>query len=464
MVEASKDKASNGRRVLVVGAGGSVTRAFLRAMAQAAPKDLRFDLRDINEEAARSAVGLFGDERATGSRLDLFNGAELHAAASGAAFVVNGAGPFHLTAEPVRRAAIAAGADYFDIDDDVESAADALAISDLAEAAGSALFVGCGASPGLTNVLALDLVRRLDEVASIDVAWCVGDEGPVELGRSVIAHTLHMGAGHYAGWRDGTPVSRRSFATTRRLPLPGLKRQPFYECAHPEPVMLGSSFPEVRDVTCWGTLHPSPLNGVLRGVAEAERAGRIDTQGAIDFLRAAIAGRPTDRRAEKLAIDGVKRQIRAGEISRADYWLFVLNALLKRQYPTRAATAALVRGTKGGEPIELLRYIDSTPPDSPLKQMEIATGCAEAAFFLEALEGAAKGRRGCLFPERWVDPMSFYSRLDSCLPPGAGDWLGPILARTPPGGPRFSSEDSTSGWRRLSDEACPEATPPHART
>ncbi|WP_366823608.1 saccharopine dehydrogenase NADP-binding domain-containing protein [Phenylobacterium sp.] len=451
MVRGSKDKASNGRRVLVVGAGGSMTRAFLRTMAQAAPQDLRFDLRDLNEEAARSAVGFFGDERATGSRLDLFDGSELHAAASGAAFVVNGAGPFHRTAEPVRRAAIAVGADYFDIDDDVESARQALAMSAEAETAGSALFVGCGASPGLTNVLALDLVRRLDAVSSIDVAWCVGDEGPVELGRSVIAHTLHMGAGDYVGWRDGAPASRRSFATMRRLPLPGLKRQPFYECAHPEPVMLGSSFQKVLDVTCWGTLHPPPLNGMIRGVAEAERAGRIDTEGAIDFLRAAIAAQPTDRRAEKLAIEGVKRQIRAGEISRVDYWLFVLNALLKRQYPTQAATAALVRGAKGGQPIELLRYIDSTPPESPLKQMEVATGCAEAAFFLEALEDRAKGRKGCLFPERWVDPAAFYLRLDSCLPPGAGDWLGPILARTPPADPDLSSVEATSGWRLFSD-------------
>ncbi len=407
-----------------------MTRAFLRAMAHAAPTDLRFDLRDLSEEAALAAAGIFGDGRAHGSRLDLFDEPALHAAASGAAFVVNGAGPFQRTAEPVRRAAISAGADYFDIDDDVESARGALAMSAMAEQAGVALYVGCGASPGLTNVLALDLVCRLDDVEAIEVAWCVGDEGPVELGRSVIAHTLHMGAGDYDGWRNGELVKRRSFATMRRLPLPGLLRQPFYECAHPEPVMLASSFRQVRDVTCWGTLHPSPLNGVIRGVAEAERAGHIGAEAAIDFLRAAIAGMPTDPRAEKLAIGGVKRQIRDGEISWADYWFFVLNSLLKRRYPTRAATAALARGTVAGQPIELLRYIDSTPPSSPLKQMEIATGCAEAAFFLEALDRSATGNIGCLFPERWVEPAAFYRRFELCLPPGAGSWLGPVLSRS----------------------------------
>ncbi|WP_290806170.1 saccharopine dehydrogenase NADP-binding domain-containing protein [Aquidulcibacter sp.] len=455
---ARKDRERNGRRVLVVGAGGSMTGAFLRAMEQTAPPDLHFDLRDLNEDAALAAAERFGNERARASRLDLFDEPALQAAAAGAAFVVNGAGPFHRTAAPVRRAAIAAKAHYFDIDDDVESAREALAMSEDAKKVGVALFVGCGASPGLTNVLALDLVRRLDQVKSIDVAWCVGDEGPVELGRSVIAHTLHMGAGDYIGWKDGAPVERRSFATARRLPLPGLKRQPFYECAHPEPVMLGTSFPQVADVTCWGTLHPAPLNGIIRGIAEAERAGRIDTEAAIEFLRAAIAGHPTAPSSEELAMEGVRRQIREGEISRFDYWYFIFNALLKRQYPTQAATAALACGTIDGKPIELLRYIDSTSPGSPLKKMEIATGCAEAAFFLEALESGAAAKAGCLFPELWIDPAAFYRRLDSCLPPGAGDWLGPVLCRPIQDQHKHNPNAATLGWQLLHNSGRTETT------
>lgn len=417
------------RRILVIGAAGSMTTTFLRAISGAKAEALCFDLRDIDLEGAERSRAMLGHDRATAGKLDLFDAGALAAALDGAAFVINGVGPFHRTADPVRKAAITARVPYLDIDDDVESTLEARALSDDAVAAGIPIFVGCGASPGLTNVLALDLVSRLDQVDTIDVAWCVGDEGPVMLGRSVLGHTLHMGAGGYRGWRGGGLAERRSYANSRRWPLPGLGRQSFYECAHPEPVMLGSSFAGVTDVTCWGTVHPGPLNGMIKGVAEAEAAGWISYDAAIDFLRDAIAARPTDKHVEKLAMAGVRQQLERGEISRWEYCSFLVHAVLKRQYPTVAGTAALVRGSRAGRPLELMRYIDSSPAASPLKVMDQSTGCAEATFFLEALTDRARALSGTFFPEQWTDPAAFYRRFAATVPPGAGDWLGPVLER-----------------------------------
>ena len=36
--------------------------------------------------------------------------------------------------------------------------------------------VGCGASPGMSNVMAVDAAAELDTVENIDLAWVVGDE------------------------------------------------------------------------------------------------------------------------------------------------------------------------------------------------------------------------------------------------------------------------------------------------
>lgn len=437
------DWGSNTRRVVVIGAGGSMTTSFLRAIAKDAPADLRFDLRDVRPEAAESARAVLGAERASVDTLDLFDAGRLAEAVSGAAFVVHGAGPFHRTATPVRRAAIMAGARYLDIDDDVESTLEARSLHDDAVAAGVPLFLGCGASPGITNVLARDLIDRLDSVEAVDVAWAVGDEGPVLLGRSVLGHTLHMGAGDYTGWRGGAHETRRSFAATRKFPLPDLARQTFYECAHPEPVMLGASYPGIADITCWGSIHPGPLNGLIKGIAEAEAAGRISYDGAIDFLQAAIANQPTDKRAEKLAMQGVSGQLKRGEISRYEYWNFIAHALLKRQYPTVAATAAMAVGKRNGASVTLLRYIDSSPPGSPLKIMEQSTGCAEAAFFLEACTPEAAALKGVLFPEQWITPNAFYQRFDQVIPPGAGKWLGPVLEQRD-GGRDWAPADSVA--------------------
>lgn len=416
---------ANVRQVSVIGAGGDMTGRFLKGLAGEARGDLRYRLYDLDEAAAGRRSAILGNEIAQASQLDLFNDEGLASAVQGADIVINGAGPFYRTADRVRRAALAVGAAYLDIDDDVESTLAGFELDEQARAAGTPIFIGCGASPGLTNVLALDLCNRLDEVERIDVAWCVGDEGPQEPGRSVIAHTLHMGAGDYVGWRDGGQVNRTSFAVARRISLPGLERQSFYECAHPEPVMLGRAFPGVRDVVCWGSLHPGPINGVLRGIAEAEREGRLTTDEAITYLQRQIAGEPGDKIAEREALRGMREQVRRGETTRAEFFGFLVRDALKLRYKTRAGTAAIVEGHRNGQRVRLKRFINSAAPESPLKRMDVSTGLAQAAFFLEAVDHLGD-LAGCLTPEQWIEPARFYARFSVLLGVDTSAWLSPV--------------------------------------
>ncbi|MEM7729556.1 MAG: saccharopine dehydrogenase NADP-binding domain-containing protein [Pseudomonadota bacterium] len=415
----------NQMNVTVIGAAGDMTGRFLKGVAASKRDSLRFRLLDIDGAGARRAASLFPDAQVDAGTLDLYDAKALAQAVSGSDLVINGAGPFHRTADIVRRAAIAAGASYLDIDDDVESTLAGFDLDPAARDAGCALFIGCGASPGLTNVLARDLADRLDGVDRVDVAWCVGDEGPQEPGRSVIAHTLHMGAGDYMGWQGGERATRPTFVNTRHFDLPDLARQAFYECAHPEPVMLGRSFEGLRDATCFGTLHPAPINGVLRGVAEAERDGRLTEDEAIDYLQQQIAGKPGDKTAEREALRGMREQVARGEVSRGAYYGFLMRDMLKLRYRTRAATAAIVSGIKDGRPCRLMRFIDSSEADSPLKSMDVSTGLSQAAFFLEALDRIGTVS-GCLTPEQWIDPKAFYARLATQLGCPQDEWLSPV--------------------------------------
>ncbi|MFJ8660407.1 hypothetical protein [Streptomyces sp. NPDC093795] len=72
---------------------------------------------------------------------------------------------------------------YLDFDDDVESTQHALGLADKAQEAGIPLCIGCGASPGMSNVLAVDAANELDTVEDIEMFWTVGDERPASVGR-----------------------------------------------------------------------------------------------------------------------------------------------------------------------------------------------------------------------------------------------------------------------------------------
>lgn len=204
--------------IVVLGAAGQMASVTAMALIKSAPeRELR--LLDINLVALESLFGAHRSERLSLSRVDLNAQAELRASLTGAVLTIHCAGPFHKTAAPVRALCLELGIDYIDIDDDVESTLEAIALHDRAVAAGVGLFVGHGASPGFTNMLALDLMRRLDEPFSIEVAWTVGDEGKTDLGRAVAEHSMHIGAGPCLTWRDGRRVTHQSFANSLVFPM-----------------------------------------------------------------------------------------------------------------------------------------------------------------------------------------------------------------------------------------------------
>ena len=370
----------------------------VKALLKRFPDDT-FVLSDFNFPALQAMHGKTEGPMVRLVPVDIYQPDQLSEVVRGSDLVINGAGPFYKTTAVVANACIAAGADYLDIGDDIESTLDAIRLDQAAKEAGVALYIGCGASPGMTNLLAADLISRLDVVDSVEVAWVVGDEGPQDVGRAVVEHVIHIGAGDCLTWRDGKPFVSRSFVDSAVLPMGGaLGNYRVYECAHPETVTLPFSFPHIKNAWCWGGLHPQPANGLIMGVARAYRKGRITLDQACDFLMAAMAEKNGSANVWRYAVSGILGQVFRGESSMGNMVEFIVMALKKQHPPTLSGIMARVRGVSGDKPLTLSRCAPGKPGVLS-ESMANATGLPQAAFSSIVLQQKEK-RTGTIFPEK----------------------------------------------------------------
>ncbi len=400
-------------KILVLGAGGQMTSRTAKALGGKRP-ELRYRLADISEHAAGKTAEAMSNANTEVLRLDLYDHVALASAIRDADFVIHGAGPFHKTAKLVRPLCIENGVDYMDIDDDVESSLEAIELHDAAVANNAAIYSGCGASPGLTNIIARKAIDMMERADDVEVAWCVGDEENQQLGRAVIEHTMHIGAGDCVTWRDGVQVTHQSFNDSVIFPMgPALGDTRLYECAHPETVHIPNSFPSLNNVTCWGGMHPAPVNGLLKGVARAELSGDITMDEAVDFFKDMIEGRSGSWKVWRKALKGAWTQIRSRESSMGSLLSYMIRQTLGGKPDTRMGIAARVTGLRDNQEAVVTIASNDHDPGSALDSMEAATGLSQAAFMLQALDHRSQRHPGCLFPEKWADPDRFLTDLQS---------------------------------------------------
>ncbi|NYH77309.1 saccharopine dehydrogenase-like NADP-dependent oxidoreductase [Actinopolyspora biskrensis] len=397
------------KKAVFIGAAGEMCRVAIERFASAGG-DWELVLTDIRPELLTPLADELPRGVATIRRLDLFDRDDLRDVIAGAALVVLGAGPYTRTSEPVIEACLEAGIPYLDFDDDVESTEHALSLDERAKAAGVPIHVGCGASPGMSNVLAVDAANDLDTVDRIDLCWLVGEERP-DVGRAVLEHMLHISAGDCVTWENGRRVVHETFVETGRFPiLAGEPHVLLYETAHPEPVTLPRRYPEAERIRCVGGLDPAPMNGLFRGMGVAVQQGRIAHKQAIDFIEDVATGGYGDLRGWRHAIGGMVDQVRRRESTVGVLGKYVAKSAARRLYPYKGGLLAIAYGTKDGKPARSSRRT-ALHPSSPLNNMGGVTGTACAAFAVLALEEAGQ-RSGSFAPEDWADPASFYRALE----------------------------------------------------
>jgi saccharopine dehydrogenase-like NADP-dependent oxidoreductase len=398
-------------RIVFIGAAGEMCRVAIERFA-AAGGDWELELCDIRPETLESLEKSLPRGRATIRRLDLYDRDDLRAVVDGAALVVLGAGPYIRTSEPVIDACLDAKVPYLDFDDDVESTEAALARDDRARDAGVAVLVGCGASPGLTNVMTADAARDLDTVERIDVVWVTGDERPHPYGRAVLEHALHGAAGPCVTWEHGRRVVHDTFVETDVLPL-GNTLGDFraYEFAHPETVTMPRRWPGAQRIRVLGSLDPQPVNGILRGVGLAVQRGAMTMEEGVDFLDDIMTDGRGNPKGWRHALAGIWGQVRRGEVGRVEALGYLADGLRRKHYAYRGINYTRLTGTRDGRRVVSVRRVPVSGPGTSWTSMGALTGACTAAFMMLALDGLGD-LAGVLAPEDWASPEGFYAKLE----------------------------------------------------
>lgn len=430
--------------IVFIGAAGEMCRIAIERLATATSNP--FILSDINLTALEVTAAKLPKGRATIVKLDLFDRPALVKAITGAALVILGAGPYIKTSEPVLSACLEAKIPYMDYDDDVESTQAALGLYEQAKKSGIPCYIGCGASPGMSNVMAMDVTRDLDVVEEIELCWLVGDERPA-VGKAVLEHLLHIAAGPCLTWVDGKPKINESWVETGYAPMLGTSGETFlHETAHPEPVTLPRLFPNARRIRCLGGLGPSPVNGIARGLGKAVRSGAISQKDAVEFLYQLTTQPPStagygealasftqhfrggDITIKELfgllahatsafepwrhALLGMFEQIWTGESTVSDVAGYLISSARGQTYENHSSLLVRATGIRNGHPAVAVRRTPKSGRDAFLsRNMAALTGTACAAFAAMALEDGVK-RTGVFCPEDWAVPEVFYKALE----------------------------------------------------
>jgi saccharopine dehydrogenase (NAD+, L-lysine-forming) len=176
---------------------------------------------------------------------------------------VNCVGPFYEFAPGIVRATIDAGVDLVDICDDYDVTEALLDdFDDEASDAGVTVVVGCGASPGMTNVLARRGADRLDAVEEIAIRVTRG--AGAEAGAAIPYHVFHSWLGPVPTHEDGERGRANALQDGEEVvtfPDP-FGQVTTYHFGHPETVTL----PRVLDagtVTTKGNLLPGLVRETL---------------------------------------------------------------------------------------------------------------------------------------------------------------------------------------------------------
>jgi hypothetical protein len=399
------------KRVVFIGAAGEMCRLAIERFA-VAEGGWELALYDIRPELLEPLVKRLPTGRATAQWLDLYDREGLRKAVDGAALVVLGAGPYVRTSGPVVEACLDARVPYLDFDDDIESTLHALSLHERAQEARVPLYVGCGASPGMTNVMVVDAASELDSVENIEMFWVVGDERP-GIGRAVLEHMLHVAAGPCLTWENGGPMMHESWVETRSAPMGGgLGQTLMHETAHPEPVTLPRIYPHAKSIRCFGGLDPVAFNGVARGVGLAVQHGKMTVKEGVDFLEDLLYFRMGSLKGWRYAVAGLIDLVRTGEGRVGELVTFAARTAARRREPYRGGLLARVTGLRNGLPAAVIKRTPTAGRDKFLMaDMAAITGTACAAFMVLALD-QEDARAGAFAPEGWADPQAFYKALE----------------------------------------------------
>ncbi|MFE6922447.1 saccharopine dehydrogenase family protein [Nocardia sp. NPDC057663] len=379
-------------RVLALGGAGAMGAAAVRAAATL-PTVTEIVVADRDLAAAQAlAVELAGRAVPVRAlRVDITDPAVLNQALHGADVVLNTVGPYYRFGPTVLQAAILTRTHYLDICDDGEPTTRMLELHNAAQKTGVCAIVGMGASPGVSNLLALTATRGLQRVEDLYTAWPVDvpesvatpdPAGPDSMADAAAVHWMQQISGTITVVRDGVLAEEAPLRAVT-LDLPGRRRGAAYTVGHPEPI------------TMQRTLSP-------RGEAVNLMVVTPGTAAFLDVLRTDIdRGKLTNETAaHEIAQPSLRRILRS------------LTRLRSRpSHGTLPPFFAAATGNTGTHDRSTIAYLTETPETARfLTDMARSTGIPLALGLAQLIDGTAR-KPGVHPPEAIIDSERFFRDL-----------------------------------------------------
>ncbi len=283
-------------RIAVIGGAGDMGRHAVRALVRMDTAD-SIVVADIDGEKAERFCSEF-DGTVTAAAVDVTDATAVAQLFAETDVVLNTMGPFARFALPLMEAAITAGCDYLDIDDDWQSTEEALRLDERARQAGVRMVIGLGASPGVTNLLAQVAAKRLDRVDELHTGWSLAsavvesETAFPSKGAAAGEHWIHQCSSPIPVQQDGAitfidPLERVHLA------MPGFGAVYAFTMGHPEPVTLARSFPGLRRSLNLQGLDENSMQE-LRQLVAAVADGRLEMTDAVHALEGRAPGPQPD--------------------------------------------------------------------------------------------------------------------------------------------------------------------------
>ena len=236
-------------KILAIGGCGSMGRYAMRSVQNYSTIE-EIIIADIDKKSAE----VFADtlnHKVSAIQLDVNDANALNQAMEHIDIVVNTCGPYFKFGAPILEAAISSGCNYIDICDDWEPTIDMMKLDAKAKSAGVSATIGLGASPGLTNLMALIAIRELDEVTKVYTGWDIGgtslDENAMQQSENAaMMHGVEQMTGRVKVFQGGAFKMVRPLKKIK-VKYPGLTNFNGNIFGHPEAVTFPHYFPKLQD-------------------------------------------------------------------------------------------------------------------------------------------------------------------------------------------------------------------------
>lgn len=366
-------------RFIVLGGVGDVESVVTKDLATAGGT-AEVCIGDIDVDKARKMSAELGAKVAARA-IDINDKAGLVTALKGYDVAVNCVGPFYKHGSKVLEACVEARVNYVDICDDYDAGEVLLGLDVRCREAGITAIICQGASPGITNMMALLGSGRMD-AEEIHTAWV---ESMMDVGGFVVFwHGFHMATGQVPQYLNGEWVRVPALDGAEELEfLQPLGRYPVYYLGHSEPVTIPRFIRGLKTVTNKGNMWPK----------EVDLVGLVKPFSEIGLTSS-----------DPLLINGV-------EISRSDFLCHHMAEFFPSVLPNVEGVEGLPHFLARVEVVGSVEKTAARYIYNAACRTNEGTGWS-ASYSAQAIAKGKIKAKGVFAPEGCVDPADFFKHLE----------------------------------------------------